>query len=65
MINKVHERALIVTLGDSLSDFESLLQSNKDICKHHKNIQYLIVEMFKVRNELALPIVDSKFERRN
>ena len=35
MINRVHERALLVILGDDLSDFESLLQNNGDICSHH------------------------------
>ena len=34
MINKVHERALRVILGDDLNDFESLLQNNKDTCSH-------------------------------
>ena len=38
MINKVHEKALRVILGDDLSDFKSLLLNNKDIYKHHKNI---------------------------
>ena len=65
MINKVHERALRVFLGDDLSDFESLLQNNKDICSHHKNIQRLMMEMSKIKNELAPPIMDSRFERRN
>ena len=65
MINKVHEQALKVILGDDSSDFESLLQNNKDICSHHKNIQSLMIEMFKVKNELAPPIMDSMLERRN
>ena len=65
MVNRVHERALRVILGDNLSEFESLLQSNKGICSHHKNIQSLMVEMFKVKNELAPPIMGSMFERRN
>ena len=63
--SKVHERPLRVILGDDLSDFESLLQNNKDICSHHKNIQSLMIEMFKIKNELAPPIMDSMFERRN
>ena len=42
MINRVHERALRVTLGDDLSDYESLLQNNRDIRSHHKNIQSLM-----------------------
>ena len=65
MINRVHQRALRVILGDDLSDFESLLQNNRDICSHHKNIQSLMIETFKIKNELAPPIMDSMFERRN
>ena len=65
MINRVHEWALRVILGDDLSDFESLLQNNKDIRSNHKNIQSLRVEMFKFQNELAPPIMDSMFKRRN
>ena len=65
MINRVHERALRVILGYCLSDFESLLQNNKDICSYHKNIQSLMIEMFEIKNELAPPIMGSMFERRN
>ena len=65
MINKVHERALRVILGDDLSDFESLLQNDKDICSHHKNIQSIMIEMFKIKNELAPPFTDSMFESRS
>ena len=65
MINRVHERALRVILGEDLSDFESLLQNDKDVRSHHKNIQSLMIEMFKIKNESAPPIMDSMFERRN
>ena len=65
MINKVHERALRLILGGDLSDSESLLQINKDTCSHFKNIQSLMTEIFKIKNELAPPIMDSMFERRN
>ena len=65
MIKRVHERALRVILGDDLSEFESLLQNNREIRSHHKNIQSLMIEIFKIKNELAPPIMDSMFERRN
>ena len=65
MINRVHERALRVIVGGDLSDFESLLQTNRDIRSHHKNIQSLRIEVFKIKNELAPLIIDSMFERRN
>ena len=48
MINKVYER-----------DFESLLQNIRDIRSHHKNIQSLMTEVFKIKNELAPPVMDS------
>ena len=51
MIDRVHKRALRVILGDNLSDFESLLQNNRDIHSHHKNIQSLMDSMFERRNE--------------
>ena len=41
MINKVHERALRVILGDDLSNFDSLLQDDKDMCSHHKKFKAL------------------------
>ena len=66
MINRVHQRALRVILGDDLSDFESLLQkNNRDIRSHHKHIQSLMIEISKIKNELAPAIMDSIFERRN
>ena len=65
MINRVHERALRVILGDDLSDFESLLQNNRGIRSHHKNIQSLMIEIFKIKNESAPPIMASMFYRRN
>ena len=65
MINKVHERALRVILSEDKSNFESLLQNNKHMYSHHKNIQSHMIEMFKIKNELAPPIVNSMFKRRN
>ena len=65
MINKVHERALRVILSEDKSNFESLLQNNKHIYSHHENIQSHMIEMFKIKNELAPPIVNSMFKRRN
>ena len=58
MINKLHERALRVVLGDDLSYLESLFQNNINIYSHHKNIQSLIIEMFKIKNELAPPFMN-------
>ena len=65
MINRVHERAFRVILGDDLTGYESLLQNNRDIRSYHKTIQSLMIEIFKIENEFAPSIMYSMFERRN
>ena len=32
---------------------------------HHRNIQTLIIEIFKIKDELAPPIMENMFERRS
>ena len=41
------------------------LQNNNDACNHHINIQTLIIEIYKIKNNLNPPIMDFMFERRN
>ena len=59
MINKLHERSLRIILNDYSSGFDILLGNNNDICNHHRNIQALLIEVFKIKNELAPPIMES------
>ena len=65
MISQVHERALRLTLNDHTSDFDTPLQNNNDTCNHHRNIRTLMIEIYKIRNNLNPPIMDFMFERRN
>ena len=65
MINKIHERALRLTLNDHTSDFDTLLQNSNDTCNHHRNIQTLMTEIYKMKNNLNPSIMDNTFERRN
>ena len=44
---------------------DTLLQNNHDACNHHKNIQTLTVEIYKIKNNLNPPIMDFMFERSN
>ena len=37
MINKLHERALMIELNDRISDFEAELRKSNDISSHHRN----------------------------
>ena len=64
MINKIHERALRIVLNDHFSDFETMLLNMNDITIHHRNIQTLMIELFKIKYDLAPPIMDSLLNRR-
>ena len=65
MINKLHERALRMILNDHESDFETLLQNNNDVCNQHRNIQTLLIEIFKIKKGFAPPIMGSILKGRN
>ena len=63
-INKIHERALRIVLSDHISDFATMLQNMNEITIHHRNIQTLMIEPFKIKYDLALSITDSMLSRR-
>ena len=68
MMNKLHQRALRLILKDHVSDFEALvpvLRKSNNISRHHRNIQMLMTELYKIKNKLAPPIMDSMLNRRN
>ena len=60
VINKIHERALRLILND-----HKQIQNNNDACNHHRNIQTLKVEIYKIKNNLDPPFMDFMFERKN
>ena len=71
-INYLHERALRITYGDRSSSFENLLKKDNSVFIHHRNIQALATEMFKVKNNIAPEIMKklfapkvSSYDRRN
>ena len=64
MINKLHERSLRIALKDYSSNFNTLLENNNDISNHHRKIQALLIEVFKMKNELAPPIMESVLNKR-
>ena len=63
-INHIHERALRIVYKDNNSSFEELLRKNKSFCIHHRNIQSLAIELFKVKNNLSNRIMCDIFETR-
>ena len=49
-INKLHERALKIVYDDYNSKFEELLTKDGSFTIHHKNIQTLEIELFKIHH---------------
>ena len=60
-INSFHERTLRVTYSDRSSSFENLLKKDNSVSIHHRNIQALVTEMFKVKNNIAPEIMKELF----
>ena len=52
-INHLHERALRIAYKDYISSFEDLLKRGKSVTIHHRNIQSLAIELFKVLQNLS------------
>ena len=64
-VNRLHERCLRIVYGDTRSSFEDLLDKDKSVSIHLKNLQTLALEMFKVAKNLSAPIKSEIFEKRN
>ena len=54
LINEIQERSLRSVTNDKTSTFEHI-QTNNEITTHQRNLQELMVEVFKIINGFALP----------
>ena len=64
MINKIFERVLRIVLNDHCRDFETIFRNMNGITIHHRNIQTLMIEIFKIKYDLPPPIMESVLNRR-
>ena len=60
-INHIHERALRLVYEDCVTSFEDLLIKDKSVSIHHRNIQKVAIEMFKVKNDLCPKFIKNFF----
>ena len=51
-INNLHERALRLVYDNMQSTFEMLLNIDKPVTIHHRNLQLLATELYKVHHGL-------------
>ena len=60
-INRIHERSLRIVYNNSVSTFNELLTIDKSFTIHHRNVQTLAIEMFKVINDISPVIMKDIF----
>ena len=63
-INRIHERALRLVYQNNLS-FSELLDLDNSVTVHQKNLQVLVTEIYKVKNGIALDIMNDILELQN
>ena len=65
-VKHLHERCLRLIYSGKKSSYENLLEEDNSVSIHHKNIQALAIEMFKVKHKLRPEITcDIFMERTN
>ena len=63
-IKHLHARCLRLICSDKNSSYENLLEKDNSVYIHHKNIQALASDMFKVKHKLCLEITCNIFMER-
>ena len=60
-INQFHERCLRIVYSDNTSSFEELLGTDNSVSVHHRNIQVLATELYKIVNGPSPEIMKEVF----
>ena len=60
-INNIHERALQIIYQDYTTCFNYLL-ANSSLTIHHRHLQKLVMEIFKVKASIAVEIMKDIFQ---
>ena len=62
-INNVHERMLRIVYKDYKSTFADFLSGDKSVTFHHRNVQKLAIEMYKIKSDLSPKIMLDLFKQ--
>ena len=63
-INQLNKQALINLYKDRKHIYEELLQKDRFVRVHHRKLQILVTEIFKVKNDLAPKTMTEVFQFR-
>ena len=61
-ISKVHERALRIVYEDHKASFSELLNIDKSVTIHQRNLRYLLIEIYKVKKGISPTIMNEIFQ---
>ena len=61
-INKIQERALRIAYRDNASQFKDLLKKDNSVSIHQRNLQLLMIEIYKTKNRLNPPFMMEIFD---
>ena len=62
-ISHIHERSLRFVYDDYSSSFIELLKKNNSVSIHHRNVQLVAIEMYKILNNLCPPFMKESYEK--
>ena len=48
LINRIHERFIRIVIGENESNFENLLEKNKEIAIHRRNLQIVMIDVYRI-----------------
>ena len=61
-INRIHERALRIVFSDYISSFDELINKSGSVRIHHRNLQFLAIEIYKALHNLSPPLMSVLFQ---
>ena len=61
-INRIHERAPRIVFSDNFSSFDELINKSGSVRIHHRNLQFLAIEIYKALHNLSPPLMSELFQ---